>query len=236
VSGGQCAFWRRKSHNISQEESILGTAGGVAKVGRSLRVESLVLVNGDIAGQLPVRQLLKQAGPHLSLAVTQRPIGLGTVGFDQAGKVVRLRGEVFGVEFASGDYMGLAHLGDECLRAMPERGCLIGDFALPELRAGGVVRAVAVESSFIDVGSITSYWQANLRCIEQVGASIVAADVVIPPQIAVHRSVIGEGASITGAGAIDECVVWPGAQVEAPLRRAIVLSDGQVITLRDEDC
>ena len=74
-------------------------------------------------------------------------------------------------EVAGGNYMGLAHLGADCLAVLPERGCLVGDYALPHLHAGGRVGTVVVEADFIDVGSMREYWRANMRSLTPLGSA-----------------------------------------------------------------
>jgi hypothetical protein len=43
------------------------------------------------------------------------------------------------------------------------------------------------------------------------------------------RAVVGEGAVVTGSGAIERCVVWPGERAVAPLAWAVV-AGGRVVT------
>lgn len=217
---------------VSHEEVILGTAGGAARAMTVLNEASLVLINGDIYGQLPLPQLLAAADLGLTMAVTRCAPGTGTVGIGADGRVVRLRGQVFGAEVAGGNYMGLAHLGADCLAALPERGCLVGDYALPHLHAGGRVGTVVVEADFIDVGSMREYWRANMRSLTPLGSapsddSLVDHGVTIEPSVVLRRCVIGEGARVSGVGLVEECVVLPGAHLQAPARRLVVTASGQ---------
>lgn len=215
--------------HVSHEENILGTAGGVRRVARTLGAASVLLVNGDIAGDLPLRDLLDDGDLGLTLAVVPRSVGTGTVGVDERGHVVRLRGQCFGVESYGADYMGVAHLGERCLASLPEGGCLIGDYALPHLRAGGSVAARCVSSDFIDVGTLESYHSANLRAVGPEGASLVAPGAKVNGAVSLMRSVIGQHAEVVGQGLVEECVVLAGARATAPLYRCIVLPNGQVV-------
>jgi NDP-sugar pyrophosphorylase family protein len=221
--------------HVSHEPVILGTAGGVRQVARALGASSVLLVNGDIAGDLAVRDVLERPGPGLTLAVVPRGNpGTGTVGVDEQGQVVRLRGQCFGLESYGADYIGVAHLGEHCLASLPERGCLIGDYALPLLRAGGSVGVRHVPSDFIDVGTLHGYLSANLRAVSRAGGSIVGPGAQLAGTVSLVRSVIADHAEVVGQGALEECVVLPGARAQAPLRRCIVCADGQVIAVERE--
>lgn len=217
---------------VSREGEILGTAGGLARARGHFFEEGTIVVNGDIWGELPVTKLLESKTPGLVLAVVERPWSLsqaqqGTVGMDADGRVVRLRGEVFGREVRSGDYMGVAFAGANCLDALPERGCLIGDFALPHLRAKGEITTVTFDGTFTDVGTPSTYLQANLSA----ASATPPVSVPTPPGIVLERCVVGDGVTLLGEGLIEDCVLLAGATVCAPLRRAIVTPRGRVIVV-----
>jgi mannose-1-phosphate guanylyltransferase len=190
----------------------------------------VIVTNGDILGQVPSSQLLAMAGPGLTLAVTVPALGrVGTVGIGGEGEVVRLRGEVFGREVRSGDYMGTALVGSDCLESLPEVGCLIGDWAMPHLRAGGTVRTLMGGEVFEDIGTPASYLEAHLSRLTSGSQVDVGAEV--GEGVLLTRSFVGSGARVLGAGRVEECVILPGARAEAPLRRAIVTPAGRVMQL-----
>lgn len=237
---------------VSHEPKVLGTAGGARQVARRAGVQRMLLVNGDIWGPLPLPELMAGAGAGLTLAVVNpegedegagcSEPGVGTVGFDREGRVVRLRGELFGEESASGDYMGLSQLGPECVESLPEEGCLIGDWALPQLRRGrvGRVRAVAVSGRFIDIGSPSAYLEANRAWLRQWGeraardGGAASSDASASSDAAVSSdaapsgllpSYLGAGATLAPGVILRESVVGAGAQIdgEGELRRCVVL-------------
>lgn len=217
--------------HVVHEEKILGTAGGIHGALTWLRAAPLIVVNGDIVGRLPVRELLAHATPGLHLALSAREeLGTGTVGCDAEGNVVRLRGEVFGREEQSGDYMGVALLGEEALGALPARGCLIGDFALPHLRRGGRVKTCLVADAFEDLGSLTSYHRANMRWLEQTGHEFhLGTGAQVSAGVELVRSIVGAGARVEGSGVVRDCILWPGAVASAPLEGAVVTTEGLVV-------
>jgi len=209
------------------EQELLGTAGGIAGARRALGPAPVVVHTGDILTDPPVQALLQAVGDGLCLAVAARDRGQGSVGLDARGRVVRLRGRIFGIEVKGADYAGVCALGARCLESLPERGCLIGDWALPELEAGRSIRSVPLARSWTDVGSLPLYLQANLEWLGArdyhlgPGARVSAA-------VGLQRSIVGAGARVTGRGALKECVVWPCAEAVAPLERAIVTDLGVV--------
>jgi mannose-1-phosphate guanylyltransferase len=220
--------------HVIHEPLIRGTAGGIAGARSLLRGPVVLVWNGDILTRPPMTELLDRgaASGGVVFAAAAQPMGEGTLGLDDAGRVVRLRGECFGVETMSADYVGVAALGAEALAALPDRGCLIADFALPLLRKGGVIETVRSFADWHDVGGVTGYWQANLAWLEGRGAAgWLARGAHLDPDVELVGSVVGAGARVEGSGSLTRCVVWPGARVTAPLadtivtRRALVRGD-----------
>jgi len=228
--------------DVNSEKEILGTAGGIAAA-RGLLGDGWVLVlNGDIHGELPVLALLDAEPALVRLAVSGvLQAGSGTVGVGTRGEVVRLRGEVFGEEVRGADYTGAALLSFEARAALPKVGCLIGDFVLPLLRRGEQVVTADSQAAFIDVGSPGEYLRANLEELRRGAVppsglayregSLLAGDVVVPPGVELSEVILGEGVQVSGVGLLRQVVAWPGARVEAPLERAVVTSSGVVVRL-----
>jgi mannose-1-phosphate guanylyltransferase len=167
------------------------------------------------------------------MALSERAVGQGTVGLGIDGGVVRLRGELFGSEVASGDYMGVAALGPQCLKTLPHEGCLVGDWALPHLRAGGRIQSLLVSQSFQDVGAPADYLAANLRWLASrdgaPSSSYLGEGVVVEERVELVSSVVGAGARLGGSGRIENSLILPGAIARAPLFRAIVTPAGVVM-------
>ncbi len=222
------------------EAEIRGTAGGVAG-GRGRYEPGAVLVwNADILTDAPVSGLLELAGclDAQVLAVSPRPTGAGSVGMDEEGNVVRLRGRVFGRETQSGDYIGVMALGESVIAGLPERGCLIADVALPRLANGGKVWTVPSTAPWSDLGDLAGYVAANFRwldaqCPTLGGQSWLAAGTHVPNGVRIERGLVGAGATVTGSGTLREVIVWPGAIVTAPLSRAVVLGSGRVVPFEE---
>jgi mannose-1-phosphate guanylyltransferase len=214
------------------ESEILGTAGGVAGARGRLGPAPVVVTNGDVLARVDVEALLART-PHdgVCLAVAPRSLGAGTVGLGAGGEVVRLRGERFGSEVASGDYVGTLGLGEEALAALPACGCLIGDVTLPLLRRGAAVTTLPVGGHWFAPGDgIAAYLDEHRAWLaERAASSYVAADAQVAPRIELVGSVIGAGAMVGGTGRIEGVVVWPGARASAPLSDAVVTAAGSIV-------
>lgn len=211
---------------VSSEETILGVAGGV-HAARHLLQGPAVIWNGDIwISEPPLVDLRSTASRNgnIGLAVAQ-PISGGTVGLNAAGQVVRLRGERFGEETSCADYIGLCALTEVALTALPPQGCLIGDYCLPRLRKGLPIDTLLVETPWLDVGSFDGYLRANLDWLNRRGSletGYVHSTATVTSAVNPARSIVGAGARVEGNGDLSECVVWPGALANAPLKRCIV--------------
>ncbi len=228
-----------KAHVIHELE-IRGTAGGIAGARRLLGSGPALVVNGDILCDAPFGELLARVDDGLCMAVKPRPRGEGSVGVDESGAVVRLRGQRFGEEYRGGDYVGAAALGARCLSTLPEQGCLVGDWALPELARGGRILTVASPGDWLDVGSLETYREANRRWLQhaleadspgtqQATKSFVGASARVSPEVSLEGSIVGAEAEVLGHGALVRCVIWPGAVVHAPLSDAVVTTQGQIV-------
>jgi mannose-1-phosphate guanylyltransferase len=216
-----------------REDVLLGTAGGLANAAKFLGNGDVVVWNGDILASIDVRALLAahaSTHSHATLVVRPRPRGQGTIGRALDGSIVRLRSEMFGDEVQGGDFLGVQVVGPAVRECLPEQGCLVGDVYLPELRRGDRLGSFEVYGEWTDVGSLAGYLEANLRWLASMGLdNWTGAGAQVAPAIDLRRSVVGAGAIVDGEGTLEECVVWPGAHARAPLRRAIVMSSGQIV-------
>ena len=219
--------------SVIHEPAILGTAGGVANAAPLLGEGDVVVWNGDILADVDVAALVaahRSMGRMATLAVAPRAAGEGTVGLDERGCVVRLRGERFGAEAAGGDFVGIQVMSAAMRRRLPRAGCLVGDGYLPLLREGGRLASFAVGGAWDDVGTIAAYLAANARWLERGGrAAYVGEGAVVAGGVDVRGSVIGAGAAVGGAGAVRGAVIWPGARAEAPLEGVVVTAGGAVV-------
>lgn len=224
------AAWAKRQGGIaiSEEPELLGTAGGVERARALLGSGDVLVWNGDIFVELDARALMAtHAACHAdaTLAIVPRAAGDGNVGIASDGRVVRLRNEVFGEESAGADFVGVHVLGIALRAKLPERGCLVGDLYIPALERGARLATHAIESPFIDVGSLAQYVAANRAWLARRGErSWIAPDAAVRARV--DGSVVGAGARVE-ADAF-RSVVWPRARVLAPVEDAIVTPHGVV--------
>lgn len=219
--------------HVLHEPSILGTAGGVANAAAVLGDQDDVVVwNGDILADVDVHALVaarRATSAAAVLAVSPRPAGVGTVGIGADGRVVRLRGERFGDETASGDFLGVQVIAPALRATFPMPGCLVDDGYRPALRRGEVVTTFAVHGGWDDVGSIPTYLAANMRWLVREGrAAYVHPSARVAPGVVVEGSVIGADTEVLGEGVVRGSVIWPGARAAAPLEGVVVTAHGVV--------
>jgi mannose-1-phosphate guanylyltransferase len=216
---------------VVPEQEIRGTAGGVAGARRHLEAPALIW-NGDILADPPVAELLERARAvaQVVLCVAPRLAGEGTVGIGANQELVRIRGESFGREVQGGDYVGIAALGADWLARLPEKGCLVGDVLLPALRGGQGVATAELRGTWTDVGDVAAYLAENRAWLAKRGASSFVGDgASIRGEVQLRDSVIGRAASVGGSGALERCVIWPGASAHAPLADCVVTTSGRVV-------
>jgi mannose-1-phosphate guanylyltransferase len=215
---------------LSREEQILGSAGGVRRARTSL-TSPCVCWNGDISITPLLDELLDLAEPYCAALLVAPAAGEGTVGLDAQGDVVRLRGQRFGEEVRGVDYVGVIALGAAALAVLPERGCLIGDVCLPLLRSGQPLTTRTHSNDWYDIGSLAGYLAANWAWLRRRGLqSWSDPSAVLSPDVRIQQSVVGAGARVVGRGLLRKVVVWPGAVASAPLDTCVVLPGGQVVT------
>jgi mannose-1-phosphate guanylyltransferase len=218
---------------VVEEPELRGTAGGVAGAREFLGPAPIVVTNADVLASVDMDALLA-ATPEdgICLAVVRRPPGAGPVGLGADGRVVRLRGERYGEEVTGADYVGTLGIGARVLGALPARGCLIGDVAMPLARRGEHVRTLASEGDLLAPGDgLAEYLSAHATWLGQRsgGGSFVGEGAAIEPAVELVGCVIGAGAVVAGSGRLERVVAWPGARVTAPLADAVVTTAGRVV-------
>jgi mannose-1-phosphate guanylyltransferase len=227
------AFLDARGVVMSAEPELLGTAGGVAHAAPLLGAGDVVVWNADILAPIDVRALIAahNGAPHRAATLVVQPgeRGSGSVGLDADGRVVRLRAESIGNETRGGEFVGVHVLGPQLRSGLPARGCLVGDVYIPAMKSGATLQAFEWDAPFFDIGTVARYLEANLDWLTSRGlASWVDRGAVLAPGVTLEGALVGEAATVLGGGALERCVVWPGASAEAPLVDAVV-APGHVV-------
>lgn len=225
---------------LVHEPTIRGTAGGVTGARDLLPAGDVITWNGDIIADVDIaalRRAYAQESARQTLAVLvvlpRERVGEGTIGLAEDGGIVRLRGQVFGEEKRSADYVGVQMIGAEVRSRLPEEGCFMADVYLPALRRGERIATTNAVTRFTDLGTVETYLEENMRWLEQRQLdAFVADDAIVDPTVTVSASIVGRGARVEGNGLLHRVVVWPGATVQAPLENAVVLQSGEVVLVK----
>lgn len=214
---------------VSDEDTLLGTAGGLVRAASALGLGNVLVWNGDIlAGVDPSAVASAHRPGHLGTLVV-RPlagppsIGAGNVGLDGAGRVVRLRQEVFGAEVQSAEFLGIHVVGGALREALPEVGCLVTDGYLPALRRGATVGSYVYDAPFFDVGTPESYLAANrawLAARQQI--SWLGSGAVVTGRA--ETAVVGAGSFVDGN--VHNAVIWPNTRLVGDVVDAIATPAG----------
>jgi mannose-1-phosphate guanylyltransferase len=217
-----------RTHNIqvSIEEELLGTAGGVHHATPMLGDGDVLVWNGDMLASPDVSaglELHQRSRAVATLWARPVPLGQGNIGCDGDGHITRLRREVFGHEVASAEFAGIHILGAAARTHVPQTGCLVSDVYLPLLRAGHRLQACGIEA-FRDVGSLGEYAAANFAWLQAHNGNYIHPTASIAARV--RQSVIGAGAAIHAD--VDGCIVWPGATVNEPAEHCIITETQRV--------
>jgi mannose-1-phosphate guanylyltransferase len=225
------AFCAGEKIEVSREEEILGTAGGLERAASLLGEGDVLVHNGDVLVDLDLAALASAHRAHdaaATLAITTRAAREGNVGVDGEGRIVRLRSETFFEgEMSGGEFTGVHVVSARVREALPAKGCLVGDVYMPRLRELAKNAAKHADlyvynaRDFVDVGSIEGYLRANVAWLGE-RASFVGEGAYVDPRVVLDRVVVGSGACVEGEGIVSRVVVWPDAIANAPLAGAVV--------------
>lgn len=232
---------RQFSPNVQvfHEPELLGTAGGVRAALSAFAGAPMLVWNSDILAEPDLDTMMRGLLRYpMVLAVEPRPGGEGNLGFDEQGRIVRLRRRALGPESSGGNYMGILAMRPDCFPYLPERGCLIGDLAMRLMERPKGIAAIAQGGQWYDIGDLGAYLDANLRWLNQqrpTKLSWVHPLAEIGPDVSLRGSIVGSGAHISGTGMIERVVVWPGARCTAPLSDAIVTPRAGVVSVNPSE-
>jgi mannose-1-phosphate guanylyltransferase len=212
---------------LIHEAQIRGVVGAVGAA-RALLAAPVIVWNGDILiDDPPIAQLVDRAARTGGVCLAVAPTtGTGTVGLDEQGRLIRVRGQSFGQEARQGDYVGLFALGAGALSELPLMGDLFADYCLPLLQRGESVDTITIGGGWREVGSLDGYLLANEHWLSHHAnhgeRSFVHPSARVEPGVRLIASIVGANARVDGTGTVERSVIWPGAQASAPLVDSVV--------------
>jgi len=236
---------------FSEEPIILGTGGGLKKCEKLLGDEDFVLVNSDIITDIDFRALVQHHQSSdllgtLTLHATPDAATIGTVGVD--GGLVKDFANRRNTNLQSTlIYTGTAVLSPNIFRFMSAEYSSIVDTGFTGLIDNGGLGYYEHHGLWMDIGTMQSYWRANLDRSGVIGTLAVsmqsavgispnalAPDAVISADAAISRSVIGSGCRIGSGCCITNSVLLPNVAVKAGTVLTNAIVDPYSVTIMNE--
>ena len=211
---------------VQEEDTILGTGGGLRMALGSIRDEPLLITNGDIYHSIDFFSLYKT---HVAADV---PVTMAMHNYPRFNKVCVEGGVVTGFDTVERKkclaFTGLHVLDPEVLQDVPDKkkSCIIDRYR-QLLKDGGTIRAEDVTGcSWTDMGTVEDYLALHGRLLrgeialwpeftnafenglicdnktekQQIEEWACVGDVVLPERVLLKRCVVWDGASLENGG------------------------------------
>jgi mannose-1-phosphate guanylyltransferase len=216
---------------FSEEPLILGTGGGLKKCENLLGSDEFLLVNSDIITDIDFRALINhhhQSGRPGTLTLYETPEAatIGYIGVEN-GLVKDFRNSRNTGLYSAYIYTGTAVLNPKIFGFLKEEFSGIVDTGFTGLIDNGGLSYYLHKGLWMDIGSMRSYWQANLDTTsvisgmsDQMNLAIgrrphsISPDAFISSTAEVYGSVIGKGCHIGADCTITNSVLLPGVIVK----------------------
>jgi NDP-sugar pyrophosphorylase family protein len=230
----------------SREVRILGTGGGPHKVRRLLGDEPFFLVNGDVAFNFDLTDLLRRhraAGARATLALVANPeprryssIVTGKGGWVRA--LARLPRPARG---QASLFTGVHVLEPELLDRLHEGPSdIVRDLYAPLVEEGEDLLGVRVRGAWYDFGSPALYLRSQLQMLS-TGFRGLGRGPLIHPAARVHararvtRSIVGPGTVVDEGAEVKGSVLWDRVRVGAGARvSGSILATGSRVEPREK--
>ncbi len=227
--------------SFSEEPIILGTGGGLKKCEHLLGSDEFLLVNSDIITDIDFRALIlhhQQSGRPGTLTLYETPeaTSIGYIGVE-GGLIKDFNNRRQTGLVSSLIYTGTAVLSPKIFRFMHAEFSGIVDTGFTGLIDNGGLGYYQHKGLWMDIGTMQSYWQANINTAsimnglatamaQAIGMRphAISPEAFISPNVEISKSVIGKGCHIGEHCRIRNSVLLPGATVKpgSTLLNAIV--------------
>jgi len=213
--------------------------------------EMVLILSGDHVYKMDYSDMAKfheKNQADVTLAVTRIPKDelrdFGTVSVDEGGRVVGFQEKVKEPKsdlVSMGVYLFKKNILLQCLEEDAQRRSSRHDFGrniFPQLVGNFQLFAYQFEGYWRDVGTVRSYWQANMKLLEVPPSITFGADWIIrtkeddqrPPAVVSQRgdvinSMISNGCIIEGR--VEHSILSPGVRVveNAVVKNSVIMSD-----------
>ena len=215
------------------EPILLETAGGIANIADLVSDAPFVVYNGDILTDLPLAPLLErhqEEGNLVTLVLRSRGPAQHIAVDPGQRRVTDIRGKLGTGNLGTHQFTGIYAVSPEFLQHL-EKGKIesVIPIFLKLISAGAPIGAVvADEGQWWDLGDQATYLKAHQE-MHRLGAAFpayaeerAAPPAAISPKARIHPTcqlsglnVISEGAVAEAESELTDCIVWPGASVDA---------------------
>lgn len=230
--------------SFSEEDEILGTGGGLKKCEALLGDDDFVLINSDVVldadiGFFADRHRELGMPGTLLLYRTERAGDIGPVGVEE-NRVVGFH-TVRGARIDSDlIYTGVAVLSPAIFQYLKMEFSSIVTTGFAGLMGDGALGYVEHAGFWLDVGTIRSYWEANVRAMKEVlglgkrlthamglSHALLSPSCRIGKDSVIKDTVVGEGAKIGEDVFLEKTVVLPGSSVanRSIIKNSVVFED-----------
>lgn len=212
-------------YRLSNEEKILGTAGGIKKIfSLAQEEEELLFINGDIFFQGNLDQLINSPLRGKSLVTLlllpwngREERGLTAIDEKQRVTAIPASKEEIKDRQRAGIFSGIYLVHRQALPYFPQKtpSCIVQDVIQAIISQGLTVSAEIIDLDWQELGTIKSYYDF---CLSQLAgeenyidrqAQVTDSSKIKP------RSIIFEGAKIKAGAIIDKSIIWPEVTIAA---------------------
>ncbi|HVK03622.1 MAG TPA: NDP-sugar synthase [Armatimonadaceae bacterium] len=211
--------------SYSDEEILMGTAGGVKRLEEHFSETFLVLYGDNLYRAdftaLVERHRASGAAATIATFTAADPTACGLVETDARGRVRRFREkpppeEVVTDQANAGVYV----LEPEVFRFIPEGVPFdFGRDVFPAMLADGgcILQAFPLGGYLRDTGTLASYRQANWDVLEADGSPFLLGEgaTVARGALLQGRCVLGRGVTVGAKARLRDCILWDGCAVAA---------------------
>lgn len=207
---------------LQYEREILGTGGSLRRALTSLANEPVLVVNGDVYHDIPLRALYAHhlaSGNAVTLAMHDMP-RFNTV-HTEGDRVLGFDHGATGLAFT-----GLQVLDPQVIARVPEDGFFHSIDLYRQLAPTGSIGLMRVDDFFWhDMGTPADYLLLHQILLQRHTGWLLAPTARIAADVRLRGwGCVGDGAVLAAGVQLEDCVVWDGARVAAgtSLRRRIL--------------
>lgn len=201
---------------FSHEPILLDTGGGLKKLACQFDNEALLVHNGDIISDMALDQLCRRHAENTSLATLalQAEGPLMNVAFDEHAKQVIDMRHALSKHPGNAQFSGIYCLQPELLDFVPERSVVsIVPAFIEAMRRHALAGWMSPACNWLDIGDVPNYFWSQM--LPKRNSATVHVSAKLHDSVRLCRqSIIGAEALIGEGCELENCIVWPGVQVE----------------------